>query len=192
MFPNSKHAGRVFPALLLFFAALSLPQPLQAQDFFDNGLDVPYVPSPQEVVTGMLKLAGVKEGDTVIDLGCGDGRIVVTAAREFGARGIGYDLDPERIKEANENAVKSGVRDKVKFVEKNLFEADIKDASVVTLYLLPGVNEKLKPRLLAELKPGTRVVSHTFTMGDWKPEKQVTVNGRTLLLWVIPAKAAGK
>jgi tRNA G37 N-methylase Trm5 len=157
---------------------------------FENGLDVPYVPTPQEAVNEMLKLAGVKKGDVVIDLGCGDGRIVVTAARDFGARGIGYDLDQRRLKEANENAVANKVTDRVKFIEKNLFEADIKEASVVTLYLLPGVNEKLKPRLLSDLKPGTRVVSHNFDMGDWKPAKQVSMNGRTLYLWIVPAKGA--
>lgn len=167
------------PALVAFAAT--------GQDF-DNGLDVPYVPSPAEVVQGMLKLADVKGTDFVIDLGCGDGRIVVTAAKEFGARGIGYDLDPERIAEAKENAAKNGVSDRAKFIEKNLFEAEIKSASVVTLYLLPGVNEKLKPRLLAELRPGTRVVSHSFDMGDWKPVKQVEVGGRKLHLWVVPQR----
>lgn len=160
---------------------------LQAQD--DN-LDVPYVPSPQEIVTAMLKLADVKAGDFVIDLGCGDGRIVVTAAKDFGARGMGYDIDPERIREANENAAKAGVTGRVKFVEKNLFDAGIQQASVVTLYLLPGVNQKLKPRLLAELKPGTRVVSHSFDMGDWKPVRQVEVSTRRLYLWIVPDRAA--
>jgi tRNA G37 N-methylase Trm5 len=165
-------------AALLVFGA-------QAQKFDDN-LDVPYVPSPNDVVAGMLKLAGVNKGDFVIDLGCGDGRIVVAAVKQFGARGLGYDLDPERIKEAKENAAKNGVADRAEFVEKNLFDADIRRASVVTLYLLPGVNEKLKPRLVAELKPGTRVVSHSFDMGDWKPAKQVEVAGRKLYLWIIP------
>lgn len=162
---------------------------LAAQDF-DNGLDVPYVPSPPEVVQAMLKLADVKSTDFVIDLGCGDGRIVIAAAKDFAARGMGYDLDPERLREARENAAKAGVASLVTFAEKNLFEADIKAASVVTLYLLPGVNQKLKPRLLAELKPGTRVVSHSFDMGDWKPLKQVEVNGRKLHLWVVPQRKA--
>lgn len=165
--------------------------PLAAQFEYGEGLDVPYVPTPNEVVEAMLKLGGVKKGDTVIDLGCGDGRIVVLAAEKFGARGIGYDLNPERIKEANENAARAGVKDRVKFIEKNLFEADIKEATVVTLYLLPSVNEKLKPRLLEELKPGTRVVSHSFQMPDWKPDQTVEIAGRKLYLWTIPAKAAG-
>ncbi|MFN7939748.1 MAG: 50S ribosomal protein L11 methyltransferase [Bryobacteraceae bacterium] len=161
-----------------------LPVPAAAQ--FNENLDVPYVPSPQEVVDAMLKLAGVKGGDTVIDLGCGDGRIVVTAVKKFGAaRAIGYDLDPERIKEANDNAKENGVSAKVKFVEKNLFDADIKEANVVTLYLLPGVNEKLKPRLLKELKPGTRIVSHSFSMGDWQPVKQEDIGGRRIYLWIV-------
>lgn len=175
-------------ALMLMLA----PAPACAQYEYGEGLDVPYVPSPNDVVEAMLKLAGVSSKDTVIDLGCGDGRIVVMAAEKFGARGIGYDLNPERIKEANENAEKAHVKEKVKFVEKNLFEADIREASVVTLYLLPGVNEKLKPRLLAELKPGTRVVSHSFEMGeDWKPQKTIEVNSRRVHLWVIPERKAG-
>jgi cyclopropane fatty-acyl-phospholipid synthase-like methyltransferase len=170
--------------LAIFLAALVvLPARLAAQ--FDNGLDVPYVPTPPEVVEAMLKLAGVKKGDFVIDLGCGDGRIVVMAAEKFGARAIGYDLDPERIQEANENAKKAGVTDRVKFVEKNLFDVDVSEATVVTLYLLPGVNEKLRPRLQKELKPGTRIVSHSFSMGDWKPEKEISVNGRRIYLWII-------
>jgi cyclopropane fatty-acyl-phospholipid synthase-like methyltransferase len=155
---------------------------------YPEGLDVPYVPTPMEVVKGMLNLAKVKKGDLVIDLGCGDGRIVVDAAASFGARGIGYDLNPARIKEALENAQKAGVEKETKFILKNLFEADIKEASVVTLYLLPSVNEKLKPRLLEELKPGTRVVSHSFTMPDWPAKETLEVNGRTLYLWIIPEK----
>lgn len=171
---------------------LAFPATVAQAQLFENGLDVPYVPTPQEVVEGMLKLAGTKKGDFVIDLGCGDGRIVVTAAKQFGARALGYDLDPERLKEANENATKAGVTEQVKFVEKNLFDAEIKDASVVTLYLLPGVNEKLKPRLLAELKPGTRVVSHSFEMPDWKPAKTIEVSGRRLHLWIVPERKSGK
>jgi tRNA G37 N-methylase Trm5 len=166
--------------------------PILGQQFsYPDNLDVPYVPTPPEVVDGMIKLAGVKAGDYVIDLGCGDGRIVVAAAKAGAAKAVGYDLDPERIKEATENAEKAGVQSKVKFLEKNLFDADIKGASVITLYLLPGVNEKLKPRLLAELQPGSRIVSHSFAMPDWKPAKQIEVSGRTLYLWVIPPRNAG-
>ncbi len=148
--------------------------------------DVPYVPSSPQIVEGMLKLAGVTAADTVYDLGCGDGRIVVMAAQKFGAHAVGVDIDPERIKEANENAKKAGVQDKVKFIEGDLFTAPIKDASVVTLYLLRTVNMKLRPRLLKELRPGTRVVSHTFDMGEWKSDKEIEVNGSRIYLWTIP------
>ena len=151
-------------------------------------LDVPYVPTPQSVVDAMLKLAAVTKNDVVYDLGCGDGRIVITAAKNHGARGIGIDIDPERIKEANANAQKAGVSDRVKFVEQDLFQTDFKEASVVTLYLLPDINLKLRPKLQSELKPGTRIVSHAFDMGDWQPEKTENVEGRTIYLWTIPAK----
>jgi ribosomal protein L11 methylase PrmA len=154
--------------------------------------DVPYVPTPQEVVDEMLKLADVTKDDVVYDLGCGDGRLVITAVKKFGARrGVGVDIDPERIRESNENAKAAGVADRVEFRVQNLFETDFKEATVVTLYLLPDVNLKLRPKLL-ELKPGTRIVSHAFDMGDWKPEKTVTVEPgkRTVYFWTVPAKAA--
>lgn len=154
--------------------------------------DVPFVPTSQELVVQMLKLANVTKDDTVYDLGCGDGRIVITAAKQFGAHSVGVDINPERIKEANENARKAGVADKVKFVEGDLFTAEIRPATVVTLYLLPNVNLKLRPRLLKELKPGTRVVSHSFDMDDWKPEKEIDVNGSRLYLWTIPANGEMK
>lgn len=149
--------------------------------------DVPFVPTSPEVVEQMLKLAQVKKTDTVYDLGCGDGRIVVMAAEKFGAHGVGVDIDPERIQEANENARKAAVTERVRFIEKDLFEADIHDATVVTLYLLPSVNLKLRPKLLKDLKPGTRIVSHSFDMGDWKPNKEVEFDGRKLYLWIVPA-----
>jgi SAM-dependent methyltransferase len=149
-------------------------------------LDVPYVPSPNPVVEGMLKLAGVKAGDTVYDLGCGDGRIVITAAKTYGAKGVGVDINPERVEEARANAKSAKVDDKVKFEENDLFKANISPATVVTLYLLPDVNVRLKPKLLKELKPGTRIVSHSFDMGDWKPEKQETIEGRNIYLWTVP------
>jgi ubiquinone/menaquinone biosynthesis C-methylase UbiE len=154
-----------------------------------DGFDVPYVPSPNNVVDAMLRLAEVKKTDKVIDLGCGDGRIVITAAQKYGARGAGVDIDPERIKEANENARRAGVEKLVVFQEANLFDADISDATVVTLYLLPDVNLKLRPKLLKVLKPGTRIVSHSFNMGDWKPEKELNVDGRTIYLWRVPEAA---
>jgi ribosomal protein L11 methylase PrmA len=123
----------------------------------------------------------------VYDLGCGDGRIVVAAAK-LGARAIGIDIDPQRIAEANENAAKNGVTGKATFRQEDLFEADIRDATVVTLYLLPSLNVKLRPRLMDQLKPGTRVVSHDFDMGDWVPDETIEVDGKTVYLWTIPAK----
>ncbi|MGB9606884.1 MAG: SAM-dependent methyltransferase, partial [Bryobacteraceae bacterium] len=149
------------------------------------GGDVPYVPTPHDVVEQMLKLAGVKKGDVVYDLGCGDGRIVVMAAQKFGARGVGIDINPERIAEAKQNAEQAGVADRVKFFQQNLFDADIREATVVTLYLLPSVNLRLRPKLQHDLKPGTRIVSHSFDMGDWKPDKEIEYNGRKLYLWII-------
>jgi precorrin-6B methylase 2 len=158
--------------------------------------DVPFVPTTPEAVQAMLKLADVKKTDIVYDLGCGDGRIVVAAAKSFGARGVGIDINPQRVAEANENVQKAGVQDRVRIVEGDLFTADIHEATVVTLFLLSAVNEKLRPKLLQDLRPGTRVVSNTFRMGDWKPEKTITLddpNGQesylshTLYLWTIPA-----
>jgi trans-aconitate methyltransferase len=151
--------------------------------------DVIYVPTPQTVVEAMLKMASVKQGDVVYDLGSGDGRIPITAVQKFGAaKATGIDIDPQRIKEANENAQKANVTDKVKFLNQDLFASNFSDATVITLYLLPSLNEKLRPKLLAELKPGTRIVSHAFDMGDWKPEKTETVDGRTIYFWTIPKK----
>jgi precorrin-6B methylase 2 len=158
--------------------------------------DVPYVPTPPEVVAEMLRMAKVTKNDMVYDLGCGDGRIVITAAKEYGARGVGIDINPERIKESNENARKEGVEDRVRFMTKDLFEANLSEATVVTLYLLPEVNLKLRPKLLRELKPGTRIVSHSFSMGDWNPEKVVTVKSggtdRTIYYWTVPAAGLGR
>jgi SAM-dependent methyltransferase len=169
---------------LLFAAALAIPAAAQ----YEESGDVPYVPTPPEVVEGMLKLAGVKSTDVVYDLGCGDGRIVVMAAEKFGARGVGIDINPERIREAQENAKKAGVTGKVRFIQGNLFDADIHEATVVTLYLLSSVNLKLRPKLIKELRPGARVVSNTFDMGDWKPDKEIEVNGRRVYLWTITEK----
>lgn len=154
--------------------------------------DVPYVPTPQTVVDKMLELAAVTKDDVVYDLGSGDGRIVITAAKKYGVRGVGVDIDPERIKEANANAVLAGVADRVKFIEQDLFKTDLKEASVVTLYLLPEVNLRLRPKLWSELKPGTRVVSHAFDMGDWTPQQKVEVEGKTIYFWVIPKDASIK
>lgn len=146
---------------------------------------VPYVPTPPEVVAAMLKLGSVGKDDFVIDLGCGDGRIVVAAAKQFGAHALGIDIDPERIKEARENAQKEGVTDLVEFRQADLFDTDLRKATVVTLYLLPSVNMKLRPKLWRELKPGSRVVSHSFDMEDWKPDKEEDVEGTQIFLWTI-------
>ncbi len=149
--------------------------------------DVVYVPTPQAVVDKMLELAEVGKNDVIYDLGSGDGRIPITAAQKFGTRGVGIDIDPERIKEANANAEKAGVTDKVKFLQQDLFTTDFSKATVVTLYLLPELNVKLRPQLF-KLKPGTRIVSHAFDMGDWKPEKTVEVDGKTIYYWTVPEK----
>lgn len=157
--------------------------------------DVPFVPTTPEAVDAMLKLADVQKSDVVYDLGCGDGRIVIAAAKNYGARGVGIDIDPGLVRQAKANAAKAGVVDLVRFEENDLFQADIHDATVVTLFLLPTVNLKLRPKLLGELKPGTRIVSNTFNMGDWKPRKQIEVGSpedgshlsHVLYLWVVPA-----
>jgi len=150
--------------------------------------DVFYLPTPQPVVDGMLQLAKVTDKDVVYDLGCGDGRIPITAAQKYGARGVGIDIDPQRIKEAQENLKNSGVGDRVKFLNQDLFTTDISEATVVTLYLLPSLNLKLLPKLNKELKPGTRIVSHAFDMGDAKPQETLNVNGRTVYFWTTPIK----
>ena len=162
-----------------------------AQDStLDRRPDVIFVPTPNQVVDMMLKLAGVTKKDTVYDLGCGDGRIVITAAQKYGARGVGIDIDPERVKEATENVQKAAVSDRVKIVRGDLFQTDISPATVVTLYLLTDLNLKLRPKLMKELKPGTRVVSHAFSMGDWQPERTADVDGAQVYLWRIPAAKA--
>jgi len=157
--------------------------------------EVPYLPTTQPAVEAMLKLAKVTKDDVVYDLGCGDGRIVIAAAKLYGAHGVGIDIDPQRIREANENAKKAGVENLVRFEENDLFKANIRDASVVTLFLLTSVNARLRPKLLSELRVGTRVVSNTFDMGDWKPEQEFTVDtgddgyfSKKLYLWKIPLR----
>jgi predicted O-methyltransferase YrrM len=147
--------------------------------------DVIYVPTPQNVVEAMLKLASVTSSDVVYDLGSGDGRIAITAAQKYGARAVGIDINPERIKEANANLAKANVGDKVRFLNQDLFETDLSPATVITLYLLPSLNQKLIPKL-KQLKPGTRIVSHSFDMGpDWAPEKTEDVQGRMIYYWTI-------
>ncbi len=172
----------------LVVAGLPSASAVLAQEAPARRPDVIYVPTPEAVVEAMLQVANVTKNDIVYDLGCGDGRIPVTAARKYGARGVGIDIDPQRIKEANENVAKNNVGDLVKIVQGDLFEQDLSQATVVTLYLLPSLNVKLMPKLMKELAPGTRVVSHAFDMGDWKPEKELDVEGRKVYYWTIPKR----
>src|SRR5580700_12126956 len=177
-------------ALLVLFTSLAGAQSSQPK----HELDVPYVPTTEAAVKAMLRLAEVKRTDIVYDLGCGDGRIVIAAAKEYGAHGVGIDINPERIQEAEENAKKAGVDRLVRFEENDLFDADIHQATVVTLFLLESVNLKLRPKLLENLKPGTRIVSNTFGMGDWKPDKELTLDGddfgisHRFFLWIVPKR----
>jgi SAM-dependent methyltransferase len=176
-----------FAALVLVFSTVSLDD---LRSLTEPGRqrepDVIFVATPPAVVRAMLELANVTTSDLVLDLGSGDGRIAIAAAREFGARGVGIEIDATLIEEAKENARKAGVADRVQFRQEDLFQADISQATVVTLYLLPPLNLKLRPRLLNDLLPGTRVVSHAFHMGDWEPDQELEVEGRKVYLWVIP------
>ena len=170
------------------FASFLLPLALCAGAQEARVPDVGFVPTPHRVVDAMLKVARVGKGDVLYDLGSGDGRIPIAAARKYGiARGIGIEINPERIKEANENRIRAGVGERVSFVNADLFEADLSDATVITLYLLPKLNLKLLPKLLKETKPGTRIVSHAFDMGSWKPEQALVVGGNNVYFWTIPA-----
>lgn len=164
-------------AILLFLAGCSPPP----------GIDVPFVGTPQLVVDEMLRLASLHEGDVLYDLGCGDGRIPIAAAKRYGIRAYGVDADPQRIAEANENARREGVSHLVEFRRADLFATDFSSATVVTLYLLPELNDKLKPKLLA-LRPGTRVVSHQWGIRGWDPERQVEMEGERIFLWTVPAR----
>lgn len=172
----------------LFAAVVCLAAPAALAQF---NYDVPYVPTPYVVVEEMLRLARVGPDDFVMDLGSGDGRILIAAARKFGARGIGVDLDPDRIEESVYGAQLQGVSDRVTFEQQDLFKFDISRATVVTMYLLPSVNMKLRPRLLNDLKPGTRIVSHDFDLEDWQPDQKSTVR-KNVFLWIVPAKVEGR
>lgn len=150
--------------------------------------DVIYVPTPQPVVEAMLEMAKVGKGDVLYDLGSGDGRIPITAARKYGIKATGIEIDPERIAEAQANVREAGVGNLVTIRQEDLFEADFSEATVVTLYLLEGLNKKLRPKLLSELKPGSRIVSHSFGMGDWEPEAQQTIDGSRIYMWTVPPR----
>jgi SAM-dependent methyltransferase len=196
-------------ALTLVVAVLPVVSTVAQQTLkpLEKKPEVPYMPTHEKVVAEMLKIAKVGKNDILYDLGSGDGRIVITAAKEFGTRGVGVDIDPALIREARENAVKAGVADKVKFLQQDLFETDIREATVVTLYLLPEVNRRLRPKLLSDLNPGSRVVSHNHDMGDWTPLKTLKVRvpqeqtimktlklrvlqEHTIYYWVVPRRAA--
>lgn len=172
----------------LHFGFTGISGRANAQDSnFDNKKIVPFVPSPQEVVDKMVEVAGVKKGDVVYDMGSGDGRIVIAAAKK-GARAVGFEIDGDLVKESRGNILKAGVQNLAEIRQQDILTVDFSPASVVTMYLLPDVNLKLKPNLLSQLKPGSRVVSHSFDMGDWKADKVERVDGRTIYFWVIPAK----
>jgi len=185
---SARLPGRLVPLLSVFALIMGASVPFLGTQW-EEGKDVPYVPTPPEVVEAMLKVAEVKGDDFVMDLGCGDGRIVVMAAQKFNARGKGVDFNPKKVAEARENARKARVIDRVEFVQGDLFEADIHEATVVTLYLLPSVNLKLRPKLLKDLKVGARIVSHSFDMGDWEPDKTLEADGRIIRLWTVTGKA---
>ena len=177
---RSSLRGHTFslPFVAALFAVI-LAGPALARD-----LDVHYVPTPQAVVDKMLEMAEIKRGDKLIDLGSGDGRIAITAAKKYEVEAVGIDLDPARIAEAKENALREKVTDKVTFRQQDLFETDLSKADVITLYLLNSINMKLRPKLM-QLKPGTRIVSHSFGMGDWEPDKTEQAEGSTIHMWVV-------
>ena len=181
-------AGVAAATALLFGAGLySLSVSAQPK------LDIHFVPTPHEVVKRMLELAKVGPNDTHYDLGSGDGRIVIAAVKDFKAKkGVGIDLDPQRIKEANENKAKAGLGDTVTFREQNIFETDLSEATTVSMYLLTSINIRMRPKLLKELKPGTRIVTHAFNMGEWKEEHNESVNGYQVYLFIVPANVTGK
>ena len=176
-------------ALLLLCAGATATAAEEAATRPKRKLDVWYVATPPEIVDRMLDVAKVRTGDVVYDLGCGDGRMVIAAAKKFGTRGVGVDLDPARIREARANAKQAGVEGLVTFKVADLFETDIREATVVMLYLLPNLNRRLRPKLFAELRPGARVVSHDWDMGrDWPPDRSVKLGGDAIYLWVMPER----
>ena len=190
----------LIPVVLVLTGFLAVPPPAAVQDLTwqsFKGYDVPYVPTPTEVVDEMLHLAGVKAGDVLYDLGCGDGRIVIAAAKRYGVKAVGIDIDPLRIQESNANAAAAGLTGKVRFIQQDLFETDFRDATVITMYLLTSVNLRLRPKLLSDLRPGTRLVSHSFEMGEWKADKTSLIETsygdvRDVHFWIVPANVSGR
>lgn len=175
-------------AAATLFAGSAVTPPASVPVVRSQTPDVIYVPTPPAVVEAMLDMVALRDGDVLYDLGSGDGRIPIAAAKRKQVRAVGIDIDPQRIKEANANAKAAGVTGEVSFKQADLFTSDFSDATVVTLYLLDTLNEKLRPKLLSELKPGTRIVSHAFRMGDWEPEKEAEVDGRTIYYWTVPPR----
>ena len=196
MFMKREVLTKIFTGPMLIILAIFAALPHSntslafAQDsIFENKKIVPFVPTPQEVVDKMVELAGVKKGDVVYDLGSGDGRIVITAAKK-GAKAVGFEIDGDLVKQSRDNIRKAGVQDQAEIRQQDILTVDLSAASVVTMYLLPDVNLQLRPNILSQLKPGSRVVSHAFDMGDWKPDRTERVEGRTVYLWTIPAKGS--
>ncbi len=196
---RTRHAPTLAPALFAVLLFCSRAALAQAQE---KDLDTPYVPTPQAVVDRMLDIAQVKAGDVVIDLGSGDGRIMITAAQRHGAQGFGVEIDPRLVQRSNEEARRLGIADRVKFLRQDLFNTDFHEANVLTLYLLPDVNIALRPKILAELKPGTRVVSHDYDMREWRPDAEQAIPApdkkvgmrkeSTVYLWIVPARVEGE
>jgi len=189
------HRALLVPALGLLLAA-AVAVAVHAQTAApQKAPDVPFVPTAETIVAKMLEMAKVTKTDHLIDLGSGDGRIVITAAKRYGARGMGVEIDPDLVQKARENAQAAGVADRATFVEGDIFEANIRDATVITMYLLPDVNMRLRPKLLSDLKPGTRIVSHNYDLGDWKPARTETMlvgsTQHTVYFWVVPPRGAG-
>lgn len=181
-------------AALLGMRCLSVTSARCSLDSLFGGapaLDVPYAETRHELIDAMLRMANVQSDERVIDLGTGDGRILIAAARDFGANGLGVDIDPALVDEAEENAREAGVSERTEFRAEDLFDTPIGDADVVTMFLLPEVNLRLRPRILSEMRPGARVVSHAFDMGDWQPDDEVRVGGAHAYLWIVPARIDG-
>ncbi len=179
------------PPLILILLLIAIAACVPG-DYVKTDPDVPFIPTPDKDVLEILKLANVDRNDVVYDLGCGDGRIVIAAAQHFGATGVGVDIDPQCIKNAADGAARAGVSDRARFIQEDLYKTSIGDATVVTLFLLPGINEMLRPKLFKELRPGTRIVSYMHDMADWKPDRTVRTDNAPIYCWVIPADIDGK
>jgi SAM-dependent methyltransferase len=184
MHTRQKWYYRALALLLFFFGTIGIASA-------EGDPDIHFVPTPQYVVDELLEIAGTNKNDIIYDLGCGDGRFIITAAKKYGARGVGIDIDPQLVRESQMNARSAGVADRVKFIEADLFKTDVSQATIVALYLLPELNLRLRPKLFEELKPGTRIVSHDFDMGDWTPDVAGELGESLYYLWILPADVTG-